>query len=79
MDRGTLPHSACHQEHSLIFSVRHAVLDDKMETAAILSMLMLTEFLFTFTVPRDDNQPPPPPTLGEDDSHIGPSASSLAA
>lgn len=40
MDRDALPHSACHSERSLISSVPHAVLDDKMATAAILAVLM---------------------------------------
>lgn len=40
MHRDVLPHSACHKMHALIFSVPHAVLDDKMATAAILAVLM---------------------------------------
>lgn len=40
IDRDALPHSACHKEDSAIFSVPHAVLDDKMATAAILAVLM---------------------------------------
>lgn len=40
MDRSALQCSACHKEQSLIFSVPHAVLDYKMATAAILTVLM---------------------------------------
>lgn len=41
MYRDALPHSACHKERFLlIFSVPHAVLDDKMATAAIHVVLM---------------------------------------
>lgn len=35
-----IAHSACHKERSLISSVPHAILDDKMATAAILTVLM---------------------------------------
>lgn len=40
MDRGVLAHSACHGNPPTPFSVPHAVLDDKMATAAVLAALM---------------------------------------
>lgn len=56
MDRGMLAHSACHGKRSLISSVPHAVLDDKMATAAVLAVLMrkpdTTNFIYCHRAAR---------------------------
>lgn len=57
MDRGMLAHSACHEKRSLISSVPHAVLDDKMATAAAHTVVMrnpdtVPQILFTVAVQR---------------------------
>lgn len=65
MYRDALPHSACHKERFLlIFSVPHAVLDDKMATAAIHVVLMWKPdaqsfYLLSACSLKSATQPPP--------------------
>lgn len=79
MDRDALPHSACHKEHCLIFSVPHAVLDDKMATAAIFTVMIWEpdsrSFIYCFCVAQSAAQPSPT-TVGEENTH-SPSAAEV--
>lgn len=77
MDRGMLAHSACHGKRSLISSVPHAVLDDKMATAAVLAVLMrkpdTTNFIYCHRAARSvTRNNPPQPWERETAAHLQP-------